>query len=268
MTHSDCRIDSDRTFVARLHRLDPGLFAPVLSQTTTGDRHALLALQGLARARGRYVCLEIGSYLGGSLQPHIADPACGRIWSLDRRVISPPDERRVPFPYAPHSGVAMVAELSVAFADAGEKITAFDAGTDDIAPTAITEAPDYCFIDGEHTDAAAERDFAFCRRVSAPDAIIVFHDANLIFRGIARCEARLRAEGVEFAAVKLTGSVYGLVLGPAAAARARELAPVARPAWWFWLTAPFFLRVLRVWLPFKRSEFTRAVVRLLRPFRR
>lgn len=268
MTQSNYHSDDDRSFLTRLHQLDPGLFAPVLSQTTIEDRHALLSLQLLARAHGRYVCLEIGSYLGGSLQPHVADPACARIWSLDRRVALPPDERRMAFPYAPHSGAAMVAELRATFGDAAGKITAFDGGTEDVAPAAITDAPDFCFIDGEHTPAAAERDFTFCRRVAAPDAIIVFHDAHLVYRGIARCEARLRADGVEFAAIKLTGCVYALVLGPAAAARARELAPVTRATWWFWLTSPLFLRVLRVWLPLRHSEFTRAAGRFVRSFRR
>src|SRR4051812_29146328 len=53
----------------RVAALDVTLFSEIPSQTDAWDRRALLALhQAAARGTSTFVYLEIGSYLGGSLQ--------------------------------------------------------------------------------------------------------------------------------------------------------------------------------------------------------
>src|SRR2546427_12016163 len=74
------------SFDSQIGRLDVGLFQWILSQSTENDRRALLAIQLAFRERqSSYVYLEIGSYKGGSLQPHVLDPRRGQIHSIDLR---------------------------------------------------------------------------------------------------------------------------------------------------------------------------------------
>ena len=59
-------------FEAQINRLDVALFGHIFSATTQEDKRSLLAVQRAVRelkAAQGYVYLEIGSYLGGSLQP-------------------------------------------------------------------------------------------------------------------------------------------------------------------------------------------------------
>ena len=69
-------------FEDRIGSLDLTLFERIPSQSTRGDRISWLALQRAVRnAKGSFTYLEIGSYLGGSLQPYLMDPRCRRIYS-------------------------------------------------------------------------------------------------------------------------------------------------------------------------------------------
>ena len=58
---------------------------------------AIPSLLGVHRAvmnkHGRFAYLEIGSHLGGSIQPYLLNSASLRIYSIDRRPSSQPDER-------------------------------------------------------------------------------------------------------------------------------------------------------------------------------
>ena len=66
-------------FDARVAALDLSLFDAIPSQSSAWDRRSLLACQAAIRQRiGRYVYLEIGSHLGGSLQTHVLDPGLPR----------------------------------------------------------------------------------------------------------------------------------------------------------------------------------------------
>jgi hypothetical protein len=64
-----------------------------LTQSEPDDRKALLAIHDAVARRGPFTYLEIGSYLGGSLQAVVADPRCKHIISIDPRPEAPPDER-------------------------------------------------------------------------------------------------------------------------------------------------------------------------------
>src|SRR5436309_9076337 len=84
--------------------LDLSLFEKIESQSTDEDKRSLLACQSAVRdLRPEYTYLEIGSYLGGSIQPHLVDERCKRIVSIDKRPPRQPDARGVDYEYLNNS---------------------------------------------------------------------------------------------------------------------------------------------------------------------
>jgi hypothetical protein len=62
------------TLAERIAGLEPELFSFLEAQTNEWDRRALLALHAAAaEICGQFAYLEIGSYLGGSLQAVMRD---------------------------------------------------------------------------------------------------------------------------------------------------------------------------------------------------
>lgn len=170
------------SFVERLARLDVRLFDYVESQTGSDDRRSLLAIhKALREALGTISYLEIGSHLGGSLQAMVADERCRRIVSIDPRPESQPDERPGldRWEYPDNSTERMLGLLSsVPGADLA-KLETVELSTEDLPPGRFTR-PDFCFIDGEHTQRAALRDARFCRAVLQGAGVIAFHDFKII----------------------------------------------------------------------------------------
>jgi len=197
----------------RIENLDTTLFARIKSQTTDADQKSLLAVQACVReAVGEYVYLEIGSYLGGSIQPHLLDPRCKKIYSIDKRPSSQPDERGPRFEYPDNSTERMRALLAAIDEEGVKKIECINADTRFLPPSSIHRAPNLCFIDGEHTPAAAIADFDFCLKVCAVGATIIFHDAQTIFRGLRSAVARLDRTGRRFSSHALLDMVYVICL--------------------------------------------------------
>lgn len=166
---------------------DIRVFDRIESQTTDGDRESLLFLKELVASAGTYAYLEIGSHLGGSLQPHLLDERCTAVISIDRRPASQPDKRLSDgqrHVYEGNSTARMRSLLAQLPGADLTKLTTIDADTQAIDPESITERPALCFIDGEHTDLAALRDALFCAAV-APRSIIAFHDRGAVGRGIS-----------------------------------------------------------------------------------
>ncbi len=93
------------------------------------------------------------------------------------------------------------------------KIETFDSDTKSIDPKLISSTPDFCFIDGEHTDAAALRDARFCLRVISPNGCLAFHDANIVYGGIAAFLKELTASGRQFRPYILPDSIFLIELG-------------------------------------------------------
>lgn len=213
-------------FEQRLAQLDAGLFDPIPSELTENDRRSLLACQlAVRRLYGAYVYLEIGSHLGGSLQVHLRDPACQRLFSLDPRPESQPDARGVRFHYAGNSTARMRALLEAVAPGAGARLRCLEATSTQVDAAALQPAPHLCFVDGEHTDGAAWDDFQLCRRVLRPaGGLIVFHDAAVIYEALSRVVASLRAEGVPFRAYNLPDVLLCLELGDGLAHRQPEIA--------------------------------------------
>jgi predicted O-methyltransferase YrrM len=166
--------------------LDLDLFSKIDSQSTNNDKQSFLAIQlAVRKLRPGYKYLEIGSYLGGSIQPHLLDDQCARIYSIDKRPEKQPDARGFDYTYLNNSTQRMLEKLSTVSAEGLDKITTIDGDSRSISPSEINEKVDLCFIDGEHTDEAVLSDFNFCLEVLNESGCIAFHDAQITYTGIA-----------------------------------------------------------------------------------
>ena len=200
----------------RIEEQDTSLFAAILSETSQDDRRSLLAVQAaVAARRNPYRYLEIGSHLGGSIQPHLLDPRCVGIISIDKRPEILADERDALYgqEYPGNSTARMMANLKNLAPTQTDKITTIDGDTAGIKPSALPFHPDLCFIDGEHADNSVLRDFEFCRAAVEEPAVIAFHDPEIIFRGLKRALDLLRASGRQWRAYHLPTSVFVIELG-------------------------------------------------------
>lgn len=196
-----------------IDEIDLDLFSKIDSQTTAEDRKSLLAIERAVRKSGSYVYLEIGSYLGGTLQPHLLDPKCSKIYSIDNRPPIIDDVRGERQVYQNNSTEKMIASLSAVSPSEISKIVTFETDAVDVDPSMIDPKPDVCFIDGEHTDRAAVSDFQFCLKVAAPDCVIVFHDSNLVYNGIRNVISQLNEAKITHTDMKVGGSVFVIALG-------------------------------------------------------
>jgi Methyltransferase domain len=167
----------------RVEQLDHSLFDEIkVGGTTPEDRRSLLALHSALAERGQFTYLEVGCYLGGSLQALVADPRCERVVAIDAREKIPSDVRSHKPVYLNNTTAQMLEELAhVSEADLA-KVQTVDASTDGLDPRAY--GADLCFIDAEHTNAAALRDARFCRKVIRDQGVIVFHDRTLVVDAI------------------------------------------------------------------------------------
>lgn len=192
---------------------DLSVYDPVDTQLFREDRLSLLALQAAFRRWKRpYTYLEIGSHLGGSLQPFLADPECALVISIDPRPPTQPDERGVDFSYPGNSTERMLEALRPTYAASLGKLRTYD--SDAAGVTAIPSPPDICFIDGEHTDAAVRSDVASCFRLGATTGVLAFDDLHVVFRGYAAVLADLRRRRVAHRAYVLPRKIGVIELGP------------------------------------------------------
>ena len=208
---------NDAEINSRIQGLDATLFSEIMSQTTDADQKSLLAIQACTRAGSEtYVYLEIGSYLGGSIQPHLLDPKCRKIYSIDKRQLISHDERVEKPDYPGNTQKHMLSLLTALDRENVAKIECLEGDTRSIPPSLIREAPNLCFIDGEHTPSAVVADFDFCRRVCAANATIVFHDAQTVFRGLRSVISKLKKSRRKFSAHALSDMVYAICLDDSA----------------------------------------------------
>lgn len=216
---------------ARVDALDLDLFKVVPSQTSDPEKRSLLAVQrAVATHFGNYRYLEIGSHLGGSLQPHVIDPRCAVIHSVDLRPQIAPDDRSKEFVkvFKDNSTARMLENLKAVSAEGIAKIRTYDMDSKDVPRSAITEPVHLAFIDGEHTYAGAVRDFDLCEAVIAKDGVILFHDMYIVFPAIVDIMAGLWRQGRAFKAVKLERSILALFLDPQVAAKDPFISEVGR----------------------------------------
>jgi hypothetical protein len=213
----------------KITSLDVGLFDAVPSQTCSEDRESLLRLQRCVRRAGSYVYLEIGSHLGGTLQPHLVDSRCSSIYSIDKRPLEQRDESRGVWHYPENSTKRMLSGLQEAFPQSSvEKIKTFDADARELDPSTFIPKPEFCFIDGEHTDQAVRSDFDFCLQVCNRNGIIGFHDANIVVGGLTHIKRRLTERRILFRGIILPRYVYVILLNDAIERFAGEIQEVAQ----------------------------------------
>lgn len=166
--------------------LDTELFSHLEAQTGEWDRRALLALHAAAAARcGSFAYLEIGSYLGGSLQALMRDARCRDVISVDPRPSIAPDDRCGVWEYEDNTTEHMLECLRSLPGSDMAKLTTFDVGTDGLDVADLPTRPTYCFIDGEHTHDAVISDARFCAEALEGRGVIAFHDYVIVGSAIA-----------------------------------------------------------------------------------
>lgn len=201
-------------FEQSINNLDLKLFEKISSQSNDHDKQSLLACQLAARELTEgYNYLEIGSYLGGSIQPHLLDEKCRKIYSIDKRPPVQPDERGVEYQYLNNSTARMLENLKLVAPAQIDKVTAIDGDTRQLEPSEIRDKITLCYIDGEHTDAAVLSDFKFCLSVLSENGAILFDDANIIYNGIADCLQHLKDKSVNFRAFSLPDKIFAVEIG-------------------------------------------------------
>lgn len=210
------------SFEEAISGLDISLFNKILSETTERDKVSLLALQNTARNNKKpYVYMEIGSYLGGTIQPYLLDTHCAKIYSIDKRATSQPDER---FPggyqYVGNTTKRMLGNLAQLTGDI-EKVITFDADASEVDRNKIQLKPDICFIDGEHTNKKVVSDFYFCKSLIDRDGIIVFHDACVVARGLGEIVNSLKKNRIKFKIRYLKSYIAAIFFGKSIAASHR-----------------------------------------------
>ncbi|MFZ9455695.1 MAG: class I SAM-dependent methyltransferase, partial [Bacteroidia bacterium] len=175
---------------------------PIHSQTSDADKTVLLKIKELLQEHGQYNYAEIGSYLGGSLTPFLADNDCVSILSIDERERQQPDERGAKYDYSGITHDTMLNNLRNHGFDT-TKIEVFDGSVNEYTPN---KTYDFIFIDGEHTDWACFRDFIHAERLCKQDCIVAFHDTSLVYKAIKIINELLIASGVKFKLVKVKDS--------------------------------------------------------------
>lgn len=204
-----------KDFEKKLDKLELSLFEKIESQSADDDKRSLLAAQLAVRELlpGGYRYLEIGSYLGGSIQPHLLDPICEKIYSIDKRPETQPDERGVDYTYLNNSTARMLELLGDVAPENLDKIETIDGDTRQLSTNQIREKIDLCFIDGEHTDEAVLADFKFCVNVLDKNGAVLFHDAPVTYNGIADCINYLNENKIQFRAYSLPAIVFAVEIG-------------------------------------------------------
>jgi hypothetical protein len=219
---------NSKSNAAFLETLDTGIFT-ILTALSESDRKSFLRIQRAVRNKvGPYDYLEIGSEMGGSLIPHLLDPLCKTAVSIDLRPKSMPDERGTFFYYPDNSTEKMRQTLKEHIGDQPlEKLATFDSDASKVSAEALPAKPNLAMIDGEHTNIACFSDFVSVLSVIESNAVIAFHDSNLVADAILNCEKMLTYLHIPFETVFLADCVAAIGLRDMAPAVRDELGPHA-----------------------------------------
>jgi hypothetical protein len=200
---------------SRIRDLDLSIFDHILTETSNEDRRALLGVQRAVMLKyGQFAYLEIGSHLGGSIQPYLLKPACTHIYSIDSRPLLQPDDRSKDYfaHYPDNSTLRMLEYLRSLDPDAVDKIKCFETDARHLKVTDIGIRPMIAFIDGEHTRSAVNLDFDFCMKVIVSSGVIIFHDFRIIYKAIFDALHKLRRK--DCVGYLIDGDVFGIFLNP------------------------------------------------------
>jgi hypothetical protein len=178
---------------------------PIKSQTSNKDKIVILKIITLFK---NYNYCEIGSFLGGSLTPHLQADACQHILSIDDRERVQPDERGVLYNYAGITSDSMIDNLKLLDLDL-KKLEIFDKSIQHLP--AFEKKYDLIFIDGEHTDNACFRDFLYSLKLVNDLGIILFHDSTIVYKGIQMCLIYLEANAIPYKFIKVAKSEMSII---------------------------------------------------------
>jgi hypothetical protein len=202
-----------KEWLDKINNLDLGLFASIPSQTSDGDRRSMLAVQrATARRHKEYVYLEIGSHLGGSIQPYLVDDRCKRIYSIDARPLQQPDDRSPGYVayYEDNSTERMLSILVGIGCGDVSKIKCFDLDASKVDLRQIVIRPHVVLIDGEHTKDSVISDFQFCSRVVNREGTILFHDFSIIYPTILKICKQLDKQNLTYLPLKLEDEIFAI----------------------------------------------------------
>lgn len=245
------------SIICRVEHLDAQLFSKIPSQSSERERIALLAIQrATVQEFEHYVYLEIGSHLGGSIQPHYLHPRCSKIYSIDPRPAQQPDDRHdgIMVPYENNSSERMLSLLAGLEEGPLAKVQCIEMDASRVDPMQIDSQPHIAFIDGAHTYEAVLSDFSFCRRVLHQMGTIVFHDFQIVDAAVMKILSQLRREGVKYLGVKLDDTVFALFFSPKIARGDPYLRRMSRRTRLFW---PYYKarKFLSRWVPLSFWEW-------------
>lgn len=167
---------------------------PIPSQTTVTDKHWFMQMIRFMQENNyftHYRYLEIGSYLGGTLCPPLADENCVEVFSIDKRPGIQVDARQAKFDYRGVTTEVMLQKLKEV---PGLDLTKLKTYDGDARDCYLISNYNIAFIDGEHTDEAAFSDFLSIYKNLMPYSVVLFHDANLVSHGIDNVLRFLRFE--------------------------------------------------------------------------
>lgn len=181
----------------------------------------LIRLQELISRQGSYAYLEIGSYLGKSLQPHIQDADCRHALSIDLRPELTPDERGALTMYEHIRTEDMLDGLRQYASEAQlAKLQTSDTTSDVLQTREGGETFDLALIDGEHTIEAAFRDFMNALLVMNENCIIAFDDTHIVYPAIQNARSYLESRGIPYEVRFGGGYITGVFIGPEGSALA------------------------------------------------
>lgn len=170
---------------------------PIPSQTGWKDKQTLLKVINLFE---KYKYCEIGSFLGGSLTPHLMSDKCLEILSIDDRGRIQQDERGIDYSYEKITSQMMIDNLKKVNLNL-EKLTVFDKSIEHLP--VFEKKYDLVFIDGEHTDISCFRDFLYSMKLVTDTGIIMFHDSTIVYKGIQASLIYLQANNIKYKFVKI-----------------------------------------------------------------
>jgi len=198
----------------KLHSFKESSFSEIPAQLSLGDKASFLTLlDAHGSTFGDFTYLEIGSHLGGSIAPLLRHERCLKIYSIDKRPVSQPDDTGQRCYYPGNSTVRMMQNLREIDSCVDAKVVCFDGDTATVPLPTFDLRPTICFIDGEHTDAIAYRDYQFCRKVIQDRGTLVFHDANTLYLTLQRIVTELAEEGLSYEAYCLADAMFVISLG-------------------------------------------------------
>ena len=174
----------------------------------------LIKIQELVSETGAYNYVEVGSFRGRSLFPHVIDDDCKHALSIDLRPKITPDERTPVLDYHHVSAESMLATIA-SHCDPRclEKVETLTADCRQIGERKGTALFDLALIDGEHTHEAAFSDFLNLYGVMKEDCIICFDDTHIVYSGIMNALSFLEREGRPHKALFMKGCITVLLIG-------------------------------------------------------